>query len=384
MRASIIQLITNAALASSALFLPIYMEVTLGASEAFVGVTASAAALATFLASYLFGRWADMRGRRAFLLAGLACSTLVAILQFTAWDPYSMLFTRTLLGFCVGVYPAALMVQAHDQRQALGRFASWGSLGWGAGAVAAGIASLTLPEVGRLREVFLLSAGMFAAAFGLALRMEVAHGPRLTIPRLPLALLRRNVGIYAPMLIRHTGANMIWVIFPLYLSQDLGVTNLEIGILYGINAGVQFLTMQIIHSWRPRRLFIIGIALSGMTFFTFTLAQGFWYMVPTQVTLGISWATIYVGALELVFRRNVEKATSLGLLGSSLAVAMAVGPFMGGLLSEAFGNSRVVPMYAAALMAAGALVLFLILEPRGEAAVHWSTAHPVATEVARR
>lgn len=384
MRANYIQFVTNMAIVTSLLFLPSYMEVTLGASEAFVGATASLTALATFLASYLFGRWADIRGRRIFLLLGLGSSGLAATFQFLALDPWTMLLTRILLGLCIGVYPSALMVQAHDQKLALGNFASWGSLGWGVGAVAAAVASLFITEQGRIRETFLLSAVMFAGAFALALRMEVAAGARLSIPRFPRTLVRRNLGIYGPILIRHTGANMIWVIFPLYLEEDLHIDKFGIGVLYAINSLVQFLTMQVVQAWAPRRLFILGLGLSGLTFFAFTQARGFWGMVPTQVVLGISWATMYVGALELVFQRNLEKATSLGLLGSSIAVAAAIGPFLGGLLSDSFGRSRVVPMYAAAALAVVALVLFYRMEPHGELVAPGPTGALASVEVPRR
>ena len=53
-------------------------------------------------------------------------------------------------------------------------------------------------------------------------------------------------------------------------------------------------------------------------------------MFPTQILLGVSWATLYVGSLKFVMERNVERATSTGLLNSVMSICAIIGPLIGG------------------------------------------------------
>jgi MFS family permease len=72
--------------------------------------------------------------------------------------------------------------------------------------------------------------------------------------------------------------------------------------------------------------------MSFITFISFTLAQNFWHMFPTQIMLGASWATIYVGSLKFIMERNVERGTSTGLLNSVLSISAIIGPILGGVI----------------------------------------------------
>ena len=171
-------------------------------------------------------------------------------------------------------------------------------------------------------------------------------------------MIRRNLSIYLTMLIRHTGANMVWVIFPLFLQVDRGFTYLEIGIVLAFNPLVQAAVMPQLDRYRATPLVAVGIILSGLTFFLFTVAADFLQMMLVQIVLGTAWATIYVGSLKFVTERNVERATAAGLLSSVMTLSSILGPLAGGLIANVYGYYGA--MYAALGMSLLALLTYVV------------------------
>ncbi len=357
MRTIAIQMFSGAAIFSSMIFIPNYAE-GLGASRFEIGLIGAAYAFAAFVSSFLFGRLADVRGRRQILRLGLLTSAGAALTQILAEQPlvgdaagvWILMASRALLGFTAGMFPAALLAYASQRGSRMGKFVSWGSIGWGAGSFAAGV-------IGVFWGMFTFSSLLFFASFLIALTLPESEAPRLRVPLFPAAIIRRNFRVYGAVLIRHTGANMIWIIFPIYLATVLRLSTLEIGALYAVNPATQFVVMQSIDRFRSEVLVVVGILAALMTFVTFLLATDFWTMLPPHILLGSSWACLYVGSLKYVMERNVEQATSTGMLQSAISISATVGPFVGGALAGAFG--LVSTIYAAAVMAALALVMFL-------------------------
>jgi MFS family permease len=357
-RPLMIQFLSGAATFSAIIFLPNYASHVLGASDFQVGIIVFSFARGAFWASYLFGRLADVRGRKAILRAGLGLASLATLTQIIAPDPWTLALSRALVGVTVGMFPAALLAYAHETHQPLGRFVSLASLGWGVGSLLAGIVS-TLPdsEAVGVRLVFALSSVLFALAFLLVLRMPFPEHTSLSVPLFPLDVIRRNLSVYAAMLVRHTGANMIWVIFPIYLEDSLHIPKELIGLLYLTNTLTQVTVMMTIDRFRSDRLVAAGLVAASLTFFSFTLARNFWEMLPIQVLLGFSWSSLYVGSLRHVMERSVERATSTGLLGSAINLSQAMGPLLGGIIAFSYG--RVGVMYVASAMALAAFLLFV-------------------------
>ncbi|MFQ6067875.1 MAG: hypothetical protein ACE5K3_11475, partial [bacterium] len=69
-----------------------------------------------------------------------------------------------------------------------------------------------------------------------------------------------------------------------------------------------------------------------------------------------SWSCLYVGSLLHLTRRNVEKATCIGMLSSVISLAAVTGTLIGGVISELFGFRAT--MYTAAMLAATGFFLF--------------------------
>jgi len=358
MRPRDVNLLATAAVSASLIFVPLWAD-KLHATTEQLGFIVAAYNGAVLVASYVFGRAADVHGSRRILQAGLALGALAAFLQVFAQDPISALLTRTFLGFCVGMYPPALLAYAHSADPVMGNFVAWGSLGWAAGTFLAGLSDRIAP--GDTTPVFLVSSLLFVAALAVSWGARAGAKATIPVPLFPMDLIRRNVALYLTMLIRHTGANMVWVIFPLYMRDNLGMDGFQIGIAYALNPLVQFLVMQRLERFRSTVLVGVGLAASVATFVSFTLARDFAEILLTQVLLGFAWATLYVGALQFLVDRNKETATAGGILSSVLSISSIVGPIVGGVL--ALGKNYLYPMYAAAILSAVALVMYWVQLP---------------------
>jgi MFS family permease len=358
MRADMIQLLTSLASFASGLFIP-NLAKDLGASNTEIGIITAMSSATAFIASYIFGRLSDIRGPRILIKLGLAICTVVFFLQvFTdpffvsplLANPTLLIAVRALAGFSLGIFPAALTVYVFDRKEGLGRFSSFGALGNALGSFIAGL-------IAFYYGIFILSSACFLVAFLLSLGMKRDTTPRMKIEFLPRKLLRKNWRIYTQFLLRHTGANCIWVIYPLYIIS-LGGDKFWIGVIYTINLGTQFMVMLLIDRFRETTLISTDLLLSVVTFISFTLAQNYLYLLPMQLLLAASYATLYVGSLTYLIKNNVEKATSGGILSSVISLSTVLGSLIGGVVSQLFGYAAT--MYIGAILAAAEFVLYLM------------------------
>jgi len=180
MRADIINFLTEAAAASALVFIPI------------------------------FSRLSDIYGRKKFLFLGLIASAISFPLQAFASTPFQLLLARVLVGFCTVIFPTALIAHIYDLNKKIGKFMAFGSLGWAIGQFLAGLIALYW-------KIFFLGSFFFILAFLLALKMEI---PKVSfpVPLIPLKIIKNNFLVYLSFFLRHFGANMVWIIFPLFFD----------------------------------------------------------------------------------------------------------------------------------------------------------------------
>ncbi|MGB9887374.1 MAG: MFS transporter [Moorellales bacterium] len=345
---SMVNFLLSAAVQSSVIFIPLLAE-ELGANDWQVGLVGSAYGTAFLLASLFSGWKSDVSGRLFFVRLGLAASGLAFAAQILAADFYLLVLVRAAVGFSLGVTTAALIAYAYDSGADMGRFSSYGSLGWIAGALGAAV----------LKEFWLLFAAssLFCwAALAVALTLKEAppqarpQGVRLW------PVLRRNRHIYFGVFLRHLGATAVWIILPLYLAA-MGLNRTWIGVLWGVNFVSQFVAMRYLGRYSPVRIFALGQALSVAVFVAYAYVRPGPALLGVQALLGVAWSGLYIGALLLALGSGEERGTAAGLLQSTINLCNAVGPFLGGGLAHWWGYREVM------LFAAGLGVIGLLLRP---------------------
>ncbi len=324
---SLIAVLTNCAIETSIIFLPLFAQ-DIGASRLDIGIIGGAYGIAYAASSWFFGHQSDRKGRVLYIRLGLGLGIMALAAQTLASTSLLLMGIRAAVGLCLGISAAALMVYNFEAGGSTGRFASFGSLGWLLGAVIA----IFVPSYHKL---FLISAVSCALGFLTSLLLK-EHENRVPLEPVTLDVFRRNTRIYVPFFLRHTGANMAWVILPLFFAS-LGASKPWIAILAGINTGGQFIAMMFVDRFRESRLFIAGFVLSALVFLSYGIVSHYLQLIPVQALLACSWSCLYVGALLLLLKNNEERATSTGILFSTISISGAVGPFLGGLVAQLWG-----------------------------------------------
>jgi DHA1 family multidrug resistance protein-like MFS transporter len=327
-RLALVSFFFNISIETSSIFLPLRAR-SLGASDLEVGLIAASYGMAYFVSSFLFGRQSDIHGRMVFIRYGLAFSALAYILLIFAPTPMTLLASRGVIGFSLGISSAALMAYVYEAGAAVGSFASYGSLGWFFGAL---IAAATR----NIEWLFITSAVAAAIAFLISLTLREEAVSRIKVTVLPLGLIWSNRKIYLPFLLRHIGATAVWSIFALYLS-GIGASTLWIALMDVINMGGQFLAMQFLQRFNAIRIFTLGLVSSVLVFAIYGLATHYLQLIPVQIVLAIAWSGLFVGALNYLLAKNVERGTAMGLLYATSSLAGGIGPFLGGAISEVWG-----------------------------------------------
>jgi MFS family permease len=343
---SLVNFFLGVAIMGSFIFVPL-LGAQLGASDFEVGLVGAVYGTA-FLISSLFSGWkSDHLGRLLFMRWGLLISSAAFALQLLADSVLMLIIFRGFVGFSLGISIAAIIAYAFESGADMGKYSSYGSLGWIFGSLAAAL-------LGDIRLLFWLSFLVCLLAFFISLAFQKVPTHHFSRPPNLWYVLRRDYKIYLAVFLRHLGATAVWVIFPLYLAS-IGLDTFWIGLLWVINFTVQFVVMRQLVRFSEFKTFFYGQLLSIPVFIAFAFVTNRFYLIIIQALLGVAWSCLYVGALLIVLRSGKERGTSGGLFQSTLNLCNAIGPLLGGLIAQGWGYQGVM-LFAAALCVAGMLV----------------------------
>jgi MFS family permease len=152
---------------SSFIFVPL-LGAQLGASDVEVGIIGGAYGIA-FLVSSLYSGWkSDRLGRLLFVRWGLLISSAAFAVQLLAHSVLVLMTVRAIVGFSLGIATAATITYAFESGANMGKYSSYGALGWIFGALAAAL-------VGDIQLLFWISFLVCLLAFFVS----------LTFPKMP-------------------------------------------------------------------------------------------------------------------------------------------------------------------------------------------------------
>ncbi|MCY3412576.1 MAG: MFS transporter [Candidatus Heimdallarchaeota archaeon] len=358
-------LLSNAAGSVAFSFLPILFE-DRGLSNKEIALIAIPYSLFLIISNTIFGRLADSRGRRPFLLIGLFTSTFGILAYLWPVNFTQFVFVRILHGITLGVYPAAITGIASDRKLKLGNLSSFGSLGWGLGSLFGGLIAGAL----SIDIAFALAGVVFFITFIIALNRNTGieeiriREVQLHRENAYLISLKRNWKEYLLIVLRHGTANSIWVFWALFLKNDLGLSLGQIGVVQITNMGTQYVIMKTFtDKFTPRKMFVLGGILSAISFSSYPFAENFIQMLGTQVILGISWAFFYVGGLRSVEENSRDDdvvATGTGLFNASLSTAQIVGPILA-LYLYTIAQNYTLSMFVAGIVTISSVLIYAII-----------------------
>ncbi len=356
-KAKILSLLSGAGSSAAFVIVPLLAE-SLNINYFELGLIGTIYGFSSLVSPYFFGRLSDITGKRkVFVETGFLLSAVTFFLHSYAYDFLTLTAVRVASGFSIGIFTPSLIAyvsQTEEYKNELGMFSALGSLGW--------LIGFLIPSIFKEYSfIFIASSLFFLTGFFAAISLEKREAKSLTIQLVPTGLLKKNMQIYLPYFLRHTGASAIWLIFPLFL-KELGINIFWIGIIFAINPFTQFFIMNAVPHLSKKisevNIVRIGLILSVAVFIQYSLSRGITEFLLVQMVLGVSWSMLYVGSIIYLVSKNIEKATSTGILNSVINLSSTIGPMFGGIISSLY-SFRHVMWFAAALTAIALPTTFL-------------------------
>lgn len=184
-----------------------------------------------------------------------------------------------------------------------------------------------------------------------------------TTPRLALTFILITVTIDA------IGIGLIFPVMPDLITEVSG-GNLSQAALWGGVLSASFAVMQLLFGpvigslsdrFGRRPVLLISLALMSLSYLAMALAPTIWLLLISRMFAGITAATQPTATAFIAdITPKDERGRRFGLIGACFGLGFVLGPLIGGLVASL--DTR-APFYAAAILAAGNLVLGLIVLP---------------------
>ena len=347
------------------LALPLYAK-DLGASYTEIGMLGVAYVVFEVLFSIPAGRAGDRRGRKPFIVLGFfltACAiALYSLVSAVAW----LIAIRLLQGaveapIWVNAQSAVADLSARSERgQAMGVYGTSWAIGFGIGPLLGGALYVGVGAA----NTFLLSALVAFIATAIIAGMPP--------PKSKLAAKKLHLSSIFPAcvvgLIYAGIVSIIFTLFPVYASKQLGMPEVEIGLfitLFACIRAVLFVPMgSLSDRVGHRQVILAGMLGSALASTGIALISGYLMLAVFISALAVAVGAIYPAVMSMISEAGEGK--NLGYVMGIQNVAVMVGwglfPGVGGALADAWGPTS--PYLICALVAFFASALIWRLLPK--------------------
>jgi MFS transporter, DHA1 family, tetracycline resistance protein len=353
--------------------LPFY-ALELGASAVEVTVLIASFSAMQMVATPIWGRVSDRRGRRPLLIAGLFASAVSYLIFGLANSLLLLLVSRMAAGAAGGTISVAHAYVA-DTTTAERRAHGMGLIG-----AAAGVGVMLGPAIGGYFSRFSLGAPGFVAAGLCALNAVAAvfllpesrpravrggapAGETATLRGWVRALLRFPLSLLLSVyFLGITSFAAMTALLALYFERVFGIGAPQMGILFAITAGVTVVVRGLVLGMLVRRFgevatVRLGVVALGAAFVVLPQLPSFGWAMATVPLYAFGAGTMFPALATLTsFATDADSQGSI--LGGSQMVGglgRVLGPLWAGFLFQ-YAAIR-TPFHVAALLAAAALTL---------------------------
>lgn len=351
-----IQLITAIGFSISLPYLSLYLNQQRGISMTVVGSIMMASALAAAAGRLAGGELADRLGRRPVLLAAMgvrvglfAGLTLLLALGGPVWSiACAYILVRVTGAFAMPAISAMVADLAPESRRAenYGLLRAGTNLGWGAGPAIGGYLATAFPYYTLFAFTSLASVVALALAIPFARESRRAVEPRAGLRALADTLRDRRfvsfVGL--SLLVLVVGGQLVSTL-SVFVVARLGYPEAAFGGLLTLNgflvAFLQYPIARLAERW-PRRVGLVwGAFLYGIGYLMFGLITDYPALLAAIVV--VTWGEMLFAPTTLAVVADLAPAARrgryMGAFGLAESFGWSAGPFLGGVLLDAFPNS---------------------------------------------
>jgi len=353
--------------------LPVYAH-ELGAGGLYIGLIFGAFSLSRIFFMPFFGRLSDQKGRKPYIVAGLAGYAVISLAFIAATDVKALIFIR----FIQGVASAMIMpiVQAYigditpagREGFTMGVFNMSVFCGLSVGPLLGGVINSHF----GLNPAFVCLGALAFLSFILSLlllpptRDEQVHSREKTVTDWKKILKDRDLAVLFLFRLAYTICiGIIWSFMPVFADVEFSLSSSSIGILIMLGVFISGLIHTPVGylADRVNRNFLVitGGLITSFAILSFEWAQGFKDLFVANVLFGLGGGI----SMPAVMALAVVKGSRSNAMGSVMAVltvahslGMLLGSVLGGLAMDLFHLKQAF-FFGALFMVAG-VVIFLI------------------------
>jgi MFS family permease len=310
---------------------------------------------------------ADWLGKRKpFLIVGFALSAVGAYLMGTATGTNSLLVGRSITGLAAATWvPLVVLFSSLFPADQAVKATSLLSIVNSLSRVLATAVTGSLNDAYGFPFAFFLAVGVAGLAILVVLPVrEAARAPkRPSVRQIGTLITRRDVLI--PALLSAVGQYIAWATtfgFLPILAKNIGASSEMLSLLTSLNLfigmGGNLITSWLAHKVGNLRLVYISFVILIIGTLAAALAPTIPMLIAAQALIGFGGGIGYPLLMGMSIEKvnEEERATAMGLHQAVYAIGMFAGPWLSGILADAYG---IPPMFI--ITAGGCFFLALAL-----------------------
>jgi len=330
------------------------------------------------IASIVVGSLLDRFGRKKIVIIGILGSALVYLGYISAnqyWQFALLMGASGLFGPLQRVGVTAMIAdlfEGSQRRHAYALFRTAVNIGFGSGPIAGGLAlkiSYTFGLIAAFTGLFIF--GIITMIFiaetlppEKRLRGEsIVDSLKGYLDALKDRDFKHMLGAYT---LQEICARLIWVILAVYSKTNFDIPEAVYGIIPTTNAVMvvflQVLVTRLTSKHAESRVMTFGAFFYMLSMTIVALSNGFWGFLLAMIVCSIG--ELITAPTTTVFVANLappeKRGRYLGLHGLTFYVAMAIGPFGAGILTDHFGMRA--PWWGGTIVGGLAVLLFWLLD----------------------
>jgi MFS family permease len=336
-------------------FIPLYSQ-QFGAEGFTIGVLfGSHSASRTFLLPFI-GRASDRRGRKEFLLWGLALYAASSVAFLLANSLFVLTLVMALQGVATAMVQPISMAYVGDltPKGQEGRYSGYINTAFLGGVAGGPVLGGVVRDLYNMQASFILLGILSLLALILLWLFlpEVRHEKNTqTTTHLPLREIFSCYPLVGMSVFRlsYAAANAaIWVFVPLLAAQLLALSTSQIGLLISLNVLVSTVMQAPCGRLADRvtnkvTLIVIGGLVSAVSLALFPLATTYWHLVVLNLLVGAAFGLAYPAHMAVAMEnaKGFGMGTVMSLLLTVHSFAMTVGPMLFGLVIDLYSLNGV-------------------------------------------
>ncbi len=154
---------------------------------------------------------------------------------------------------------------------------------------------------------------------------------------------RRLYSIYISIFPLMVCSGIVYSIFALYISQELGATTFQVGLIFTVGSLSGAVGSPIFGKLSDKigrkPIMITSMVIFFVVFLLYSLAETFVDVFPIQFLEGVGWSALGATTTALIADTvpSEMRGTALGMYSMTWYLGWVVGPSTGGWLAETFG-----------------------------------------------